>query len=853
MKTMHYYIKRAGIAAFAALGLMAASCQDDLMEGGASNSRGDSILVTVDMQQPATRAKMIDNPGVSMTFQWETTDQLGVAGTNTAFSLSQGTISTDGHSAKFTGSTAIPEGTATLYFPYQADATTSSSGQMTLHFPNQQTRHIRHRAPQPDASVNMLAGRGDKHNGITLRPMMAMLKVGLREAEQKQVKTVTFRDLSGAAVSGAFNVTWDGDYPVATFTGTDAASKVITLDCHETDSALQQARIFYLTVPARHYEKGFELLFTFDDGTKTTKTVGKTLGKKLLRGLIYPIGDTETYVDESQITYELQSGARFMTDEWLEMIAEAHLLNGNSNMLELTVHKDFRPHLGDVLVFNQLSEMIPEGMIGEISDMGYEGGDMIHVRVRPVQDITKAFKELDMGPNGVAIDLAKYMTELYTPEGELIKFTNEGGTISFGQVNVQVPQTRGDTRFEKSVTIGPFSVNPTKALFGEDDTNISATLTLSGEVTMDTHLDVKISWGSLKKVDLWANCKGTITLETGFSGQIGYSKDVVFAYSPLPPIVIWGIVIKPTLEFSAHFDTALSGALTGSVSYTRDFMVGVKYTPDEGITCRKELYANTMNNAWNFGSLNFNFGARIAAGLGCKASASVFGVVKVGVQSNANMVASVTKEFNDLINDPIRSMYSPYKLSLGPELTFQGELVTLGKNWKTPQFAYGLPPLWEWYNKPQCNYENLNIEPKKGTDGKNILGAYTYTLTIERNLLWPQDVALGVYTGSWARATDVERNLGYGFSPADKPMQVFVIKPDYQYDDNGKAVEVSGEIAFNPQEGKLYGICPVYGKDDSWDIVDYGEPDLYGVHFKLLDMLDHRTEEEKQRDEQNNN
>ncbi|MBQ9355799.1 MAG: hypothetical protein IJT98_00690 [Prevotella sp.] len=843
-----HLLYKAGLALTVSSGIICTSCKDDLMEEGGQRGSQQSIQVTVSMErQGATRAKMIDNPGVSMTFQWEDTDQLGLAGNANPFTLSQGTISADGHTATFTGTATLPDGTATLYYPYQVGATgNASTGALTLSFPHQQVRHISHRAPQPDASVNMLAGRGDKYNGVTLRPLMAMLKVGLREAETKQVQTLTFRDLSGTPVSGSFNISWESDMPTANFTGTDAASQAIVLDCQETDSALQQARIFYLTVPARTYDKGFELLFTFHDGSTTTKTVGKTLGKTLERGLIYPIGDTETYSEDYKIEYELQSNARMMTDEWLELIAEAHTWHGNNNALELTVHKNFKPHVGDVLVFNQLSEMIPEGMIGEIVEMGYEDGDMIHVSVRATDDLTKAFKELNMGPDGITIDLAKYMTELYTPEGELIRFTNEGGTIKFG--GVQLPaDTRASKRFDKQVTIGPFAINPTIKLAGkEDDTNVWATFELSGEVTMDAHLDINISWGKIKNVDAWTNCKGTIALKTGFQGQLGYSKDIVFAYSPLPPIIIWGIVIKPTLEFSAHFDAALQATLSGSISYTRDFMVGVKYTPDEGITMRKELYENNMDKRWDVGGLNFEASPRVAAGLGTKLSASIFGLVKVGVQSNCNMVASATKEFNDMITDPYRTLYSPYKFTLGPELTFQGEVVLVGHNWKTPQASYGLPPIWEWYNKPQVDENNLKIEPKKDSDGKYIKGAYTYSMTIGRNLLWPQDVAIAVYEGGWAQVTDTERNLGYGFTPALKPLHVFTVAADYEYDNNGEPIEKSGEFQFNPQEGKLYGMCPVYGSaEDGWDIVDYGAPDIYGVHFTTLDMLDHRTAEEK--------
>ena len=230
----------------AALTLLATACTEQEQ----ATPQGDpaSLRVTISDDEAATRCIVIDNPGIKLESFWK-----GL-------------------------------GTLMAYYPYISNASQTGDG-LVLDFPAVQHYTTVGGVPQPDSEVCFMAGKGSVGNGISFVNLMAVLKVGQAFESETQVRSVEFRDLSGAPVSGTFSVSFNGNIPEATFTG---SGTVLTLDLGAEGQTAYEGSLFniFLVVPARNYPKGFEITFVTVDGQQTVRTIGSREGKELKRSVV---------------------------------------------------------------------------------------------------------------------------------------------------------------------------------------------------------------------------------------------------------------------------------------------------------------------------------------------------------------------------------------------------------------------------------------------------------------------------------------------------------------------------------------------------------------------------------------
>ena len=89
---------------------VATACTQDLTE--TKNIASDEgLTVTIDDDEQATRAIVIDNPGIRLETTWTAGDQLGIFGagqSNEPYTINASTISDDGRTAAFTSTASIP-------------------------------------------------------------------------------------------------------------------------------------------------------------------------------------------------------------------------------------------------------------------------------------------------------------------------------------------------------------------------------------------------------------------------------------------------------------------------------------------------------------------------------------------------------------------------------------------------------------------------------------------------------------------------------------------------------------------------------------------------------------------------
>ena len=150
------------------------------------------IRADIDPDGPATRAILLDNPGVRMDAAWTGGDRIGLAGTNGAavsFQVATEDIASNGKSAIFRSENSVPSGSLTAFYPWQ-EGTSLSGGKLTMSFPDVQHYSLGQGVPQPDPSVALMAGTGSARSGVAFRNVMAVLKIGQAFDEVTTVTSV---------------------------------------------------------------------------------------------------------------------------------------------------------------------------------------------------------------------------------------------------------------------------------------------------------------------------------------------------------------------------------------------------------------------------------------------------------------------------------------------------------------------------------------------------------------------------------------------------------------------------------------------------------------------------------------
>lgn len=419
------------------------------------NEGNKSISASIIEENLGTRTLLSDNPtNRKMEVYWKSGDAIGVfgsiSGLNVLYQTEESAISKDGKTTEFSTTATAAEGGLTAYYPYQQGATATPDGVLHLTMPAIQKYVTGQTAiVQPDPLANIMAGKG-KDGSIVFRNLFAILRVNIAGSDGQTVKKVLFTDLSGKPVSGKFSVSWNGDIPEAEFPETGSGNDLqIGLDCEDgVPLSSNSLTKFFLIVPARNYDKGFQIEFILSNGEKIIKTIGASAGKILLRNMLYPIGDMFPS-QEDKVSYTLHEKASIITDERFDYIQSASL-NPENHHLTIKVDEGFAPVIGEMILINQTSTSLPKGYVGKVKSIS--GTTVV---LEPVTKITEIFEELSIGgpvwsgdgtaipTGGYAIDLSQFVTSIETPDGKPVEFAVDGSSLS-----MQVPYTRAEAGFD---------------------------------------------------------------------------------------------------------------------------------------------------------------------------------------------------------------------------------------------------------------------------------------------------------------------------------------------------------------------------------------------------------------------
>ena len=738
----------------ASLGILAA-CAHEPMES-LSESAPDSfeLRATIAPDGPATRTILVDNPGVRVQTCWKAGDAIGIfpsGGDYMSMSVSAGDIADNGKTAVFRSSTAIPSGSISAYYPARSGAS-SSGGKISTVFPSTQTYVKVQGVPQPDPEVSLMAGVGTAMTGVAFCNVMAVLKIGQSFDEITKIKSVTFRDISGTAVSGDIIIDLNNNYSSSVSGGSD----ILTLDCGEEGVTLEKDAlgVFYFIIPARNYPQGIEITFITDSGERMSCTVGTTKGATFNRGVIYPIGEVSNheYLGGKDASV-LSDNAYMMTPELLRQMTviergEALVRNFDGGTVvcdgvamkapwyKMMVSNDLGFKKGDYFVFDE-SDELPTGGVYKVVEAQTPFGDKNHscIELRMTADFAGAFKKLEFGEElydkegnsiegaGETLDMASYVSEVVDSEGNSVPFSvSSDGQIMLTDEVVEDLLTKAIIKHETSLS--------TPTLSREYKTE-HCEASVGVNISIDIRAGLKIADGELQWLHVMFNPKVNFSAEFTLSGSDYQSKSyhLITLYC-LPGIPISpGVFLTPELELRATVGIGGEVKFSTSIKYSYDLgKFGFSYLNGQGFTFHSEESKPAPTDGFK-PDVDFSLTGTIyaRAGLMPIPSISICKVLRAGMYIDCGLKFGLTGGAETIEGH----VYEVRRLFLQPDIKFSPYVASLGgvftKKWDdlipSPEFD----PIWERYLQPVIKYPStLNVggigvamDSYKYTDGTN--------------------------------------------------------------------------------------------------------------------------------------
>lgn len=761
METRHYIL----LAAFAAM--IVSSCErEQTCPAGQENT----LCATLDCSAAATKAILVDNPGIRMESRWQGGDSIGVFGTGTSnlkFSVAATDILDNGKTANFKTTGNIPAGSLLAYSPYSPGA--SRSGQdIGLTFPGTQHYTMVNGVPAPDASASIMMGRGTSGSGILFRNAMAILKIGQVFDADTIVRRVEFRGLDNEAVSGAVTLSWNDGAPLATVTGT---GKVITLDCGEGISFVKgQLGIFYIVVPARSYAKGFEITFVCQGGN-VVRTAGTTKGKTLERSILYLIGDVSAREPLEGAVSQLKPNAILMTSANMDkiQIREAYneyVRDENERIVEgpdgysvrkptftMLVHKDLNPAVGSWMVFQDPTDDLPSGGVYKIKTCEKNNsGDWYEVVAKPDANPAAAFTSLTAGTEEEMLDLdiTSYISSIVDEQGNSVPFRiGTKGQILLNEETVSDMLGIGT----KAKMVNHTFSSP-KLSFNRKDGN--AEFAVGGSISLDTKLALGYMQGECQYAVLKVEPRVDVSLNAALKAEAHIEGSVrLYTINVIGIQVAPGVIVVPKIVLTAKAGVGGEIQVSGSVKLTQKLgSYSIAYNKGDGVTFR-----GGMDDSFGEPSVNMSFGGLegslyVYGGFGINTFLSFYGMAGLGLYNDFQLKFGTTVSSNGSM-----------KLSLTPEYEATPAVTSLfgSKKFEDSTVKAEFSPLWERYILPAVKSQNLRIifntsaptdikvdtlETLSGINIPTSVAGIKYEVELEGNCIDDVDLVMVIYEGS---------------------------------------------------------------------------------------------------------
>ena len=836
---------------------MIAACQSEPMAPKSDVGGGDGRALTVTMvreTEPETRALLLDSPGYKMESRWVQGDKLGVygdkSGSNVLYEVSESQISYGGRTATFITGGQVPQGQLIAYYPYSTNVSAGKDGTLHTVFPATQAFVRTQNVPAPDGSCYVMAGKGSKGEGVEVRNVMSLLKIGYVAPENQVIVKVILKDLSGKPLNGSLDISWNGDIPNGVVSG---GTDTITMDCPDGVLATgDDLTVFWMIVPPRDYPKGISVSFVLKSGKTVVKTYGTTYGKTFLRNTVYPIGDvySHTTYGSNQVKWEYKNpGGNIIVDgAKTDLIKDMRLYKtswqsrSGSGMvslptLNITVHKDFGGKVGDYVFFNEQSEILPDGFIGQI--MEYESyGQEASLIIKSVEDMSEPFKKLEIGKpiyssdgtliegGGLELELSNRLERVETPDGQELPFDVEGDTLTLYEPPTKAYTTSSYTSPRLKLKTWSEKDSP-----GEMTAGVQLKLTTRFAMSADED-------GNTVYLHFNVNPKVLLTFNVKFSASKDFdslSGEMDFGTFYFSPIMVGPLMLHPRVEIGAYCGASASAELNVSYKYISNWgNYGFTYQRGHGFAVRHSVAVPEDEDGMNVPEASLAGSLGFSVGLFATPSLSLYGLINARLKTKMGLNFSVGYEGKVDSDGFSRGLY----FQIAPEFSLTPGVTTLGgvwtKTWDEWQ-PLDFDPIWQKYLVPEMKVDGF--EPVRDVEDKDLIlrfgnqefalkriKGYTgvkYDLTLKKEALFPVGVGVAVYTGRsfgydsqsnanlW-RQYGLEDNAGFGGATLKEPFYqgAKLIELYSGPDDNEDSKHYEGTIDIPFENGVYYEIVP---------------------------------------------
>lgn len=835
-------------------------------------------------KQTTSKVQFLDNPGIQMEARWKADDRIGVFGrssANVSYQIQTADIHYGGKTADFHTDGNIPDGPLTAYYPYQENA--GWDGQtLSVEFPATQmfTRSKNVSAPDPDAFI--LAATGDRSNGLRFLNITSLLKIGYIPGKDEVVKQVIFTDLDGKPMNGRMNITWTDGVPSATLE--PGGSPSITLDCGEgvliTGETLA---LFWIPVPAGHYENGFRISFILKDGSRVDKTIGTAYGKTLYRNTVHPIGDVPTIQSSNaDISYELKENVVILDADKMELIRDASLdsdvvpsASGNGSWVIMDVlaayaHKDLALKMDDYVIINQVSELFPNGFIGQVTEYT-PTGDEARIRIRQCQDFAEPFTKLQLGRpiynadgtlsenGGIELDLASSLERIETPDGEDLPFDVEGDTLTLYE---PVKAVTSSSYTSPRLRLKTVKSSTAAGEDGPGEMSVGVQLKLSTKFSMGADEN-----GNTEYIHFNVNPKVLLTFNVKFSATKefdGLSGERDFGTFYFAPIAVGPLVIRPQVEIGAYCGASASAELNVSYKYIANWgNYGFSYQRGQGFAIRSQVSQPEEEDGINIPEASLAGSVGFSVGLFATPGVSLYGLITANLKSKFGLNFSMGYEGKLDADGFSRGLY----FQIAPEFSLTPMVTTLGgvwtKTWEEWQ-PLEFDPIWQKYIWPEAIASVTAIPTKEEIrhfyiylgGEKTILylspiSGYRkvhYRMVLKKETLFNVGVGFAIYKGRkfnhW-QMTDFDKRyydagledyISFTFGAIEEPFYEKSVAVDYYSgpDDGEDSKTIEGDFDYEFENGYYYTIVPTafFPNFSTAPLMhyDYGELTPYGVN-----------------------
>lgn len=707
---------------FLAAALLSLSCvREDMPQADSASG----LLCRIEGGVTATKTVLKDDPGVRMVSKWQSEDAVGVFSDNESnlqYLIVSSSISGDGKTAEFRTQSPTPPGELLAYSPYQEGAARSGAS-LIVDFPGNQQYAVMGNLSGPDPAANILAGTGNSQNGISFRPVAAILKIGQAFDDAVTLTAVEFRDLDGKAVAGKMKII-PGDTPSSEITG---SGQEITLS-FGAGLALEagQKSPLYMIVPARQYAKGFSLTFVTEGGSRSVKTIGAAAGITLAAGTVYPVGDITRYSYLAGDSFKLKDGALLVTPEKADMMkiirrSTHELLDADGKAiplpdgvgyyhgpaLELIVRQELKLEEGNFLVFEQDSEMLPSGGILKVVTSEPLGGGYYRVYAISEANVAAPYAKLELGgemydadgnldeSKGENLDLAAYVTDIKDEEGKSVSFSMSpsGELLLSGESAERLLGVKTKGSASPSFALPALSLNIKKP-------NLEAVF--SAALTLNTRIAAGAVQGEFQYLYVTVNPVFNLGAEFKLKAELSetLNKHLFTLYcAPIP--IAPGVMVTPEMDISGYVGIGGSLVFSTSLKYKYDMgTFGVSYNKGDGFTTRHMPPVPEKEDGlkMELGGLTGTLSA--SGGFSLHPKFTIYGLIEVGVKASCGLVFGVDLNVN-------QNGLNPPKIYLQPAIEMYPFIASLGgyftKDFKDLTVTVNLDPLWERYLWPKVS------------------------------------------------------------------------------------------------------------------------------------------------------